>query len=149
MYHAAMTDEPIPTSRRPIGFWLRLLDRLVDEGLDTTLARAGLTRRQWQVLNVLHDGRASIAEVDDRVRPFLGADEPSTAPLVDQFVHDGWAAPTGARYRLTAAGASHHDRLLTEVSHYRRSMVAGIADEDYATTIGVLERMAGNLGWTG
>jgi DNA-binding MarR family transcriptional regulator len=143
-----MSDEPIPTSRRPIGFWLRLLDRLIDEGLDATLATAHLTRRHWQVLNVLHDGPASIAEADQRVRPFLGADEPSTAPLVDQLVNDGWAVPTGARFELTATGASRYEHLLTEVSHYRRSIIAGITDEEYATTIDVLERMAVNLGWT-
>jgi DNA-binding MarR family transcriptional regulator len=31
--------------RRPIGFWLKLVDRLIDEGLDAMLGEAGLTRR--------------------------------------------------------------------------------------------------------
>jgi hypothetical protein len=84
-----------------------------------------LTRRHWQVLNVLDYGPASIAEADERVRALLPADVPSTTtPVVDQPVND--------------AGASRYADLLSEVSHFRRSIIAGISDEDNATTIHVL-----------
>jgi DNA-binding MarR family transcriptional regulator len=148
MYLGAVTSDPIPTSRHPIGFWLKLVDRLIDEGLDATVAGAGLTRRHWQVLNVLHERPASIDEIDARVSPFLNDDEPSTAPVLDELANDGWAARHGARFELTTTGARRYDELLGEVSRYRRSTIAGISDRDYTTAIDVLERMATNLGWS-
>ena len=45
----------VPTDRRPIGFWLKLVDRLIDARLEASLG--GLSRRHWQVLNVA--GRAA------------------------------------------------------------------------------------------
>jgi DNA-binding PadR family transcriptional regulator len=144
-----MTNEPVPTSRRPIGFWLKLVDRLIDEGLEATLERARMSRRHWQVLNVLHDGPASVTEADERVRPFLDGDEPSTAPVLDQLVDHGWAEACSDRFELTATGVARYERLLGEVSEYRRSLIAGVSDDDYSKTIGTLERMAVNLGWTG
>jgi hypothetical protein len=62
----------IPTDRRPIGFWLKLVDRLIDERLDGTLG--DLTRRHWQVLNVVQQGQVDQREIDTRVRPFLGGE---------------------------------------------------------------------------
>ena len=62
----------VPTDGRPIGFWLKLVDRLIDKRLEASLG--GLSRRHWQVLNVVRKGRASQAEIDARVRPFIGAD---------------------------------------------------------------------------
>ena len=50
----------ISTDRRPIGFWLKLVDRLLDERLDETLG--DLTRRHWQVLNVLQQGAVDQAD---------------------------------------------------------------------------------------
>ena len=38
---------------RPIGYWLKKLDRLIDNHFDLQLSNAGLTRRQWQLLNLL------------------------------------------------------------------------------------------------
>ena len=59
-----------PTDGTPIGFWLKLVDRLIDKRLDASLG--GLSRRDWQVLNVVRQGRASQAEIDARIRPFIG-----------------------------------------------------------------------------
>jgi hypothetical protein len=46
-----------PTDRRPIGFWLKLVDRLIDERLGAPLGT--LSRRHWQVMNVVHHGPAT------------------------------------------------------------------------------------------
>ncbi|MBC7518186.1 MAG: MarR family transcriptional regulator [Microbacteriaceae bacterium] len=56
---------------RPIGFWLKLVDQLIDERFDTTLDEHGVTRRQWQMLNLLRRGPANRAELDAAVAPFL------------------------------------------------------------------------------
>ena len=38
---------------KPIGFWLKELDRLIDKHFEMQLSDAGLSRRQWQLLNCL------------------------------------------------------------------------------------------------
>ena len=53
-----------PADRRPIGFWLKLVDRLIDEGFDAVLGDAGLTRRHWQVLNLLQAEPATLQRID-------------------------------------------------------------------------------------
>jgi DNA-binding PadR family transcriptional regulator len=143
-----VTTGRVPTSHRPIGFWLKLLDRSLDDGLGAVLAGAGLTRRQWQVCNVLHNRSVSVAEVDEAIRPFLDDQEPSSAPVLDQLVADGWADRDGVRYELTPAGVARFDRVFDQVGEFRRSAVDGITDDEYDVAIRVLERMAGNLGWS-
>ena len=38
---------------RPIGWWVKELDRLLTEALDTTLEQESLNRTGWQVLNTV------------------------------------------------------------------------------------------------
>jgi hypothetical protein len=44
----------------------------------------GLSRRHWQVLNVVRQGRASYAEIDARVRPFIGTEGITALVLFSQ-----------------------------------------------------------------
>lgn len=59
--------------RRPIGYWLKHLDRLIEGNFERTLASDGLTRRHWQVLNTLSTGSRTEAEIVDALAPFLVA----------------------------------------------------------------------------
>jgi hypothetical protein len=56
-----------PADRRPIGFWLKLVDRLID----AVLGDAGLTRRHWQVLNLLQTQPVTLQRIDTQLAPFL------------------------------------------------------------------------------
>ena len=51
--------------RKPIGYWLKELDRLIEGTLDRALADEGVTRRDWQVLNALEPDPAP-REASDR-----------------------------------------------------------------------------------
>lgn len=133
----------IPTDRRPIGFWLKLVDRLIDERLGQSLGE--LTRRHWQVLNVVHQGAVDQAVIDARVRPFLDR-ESTTVREVADLRERGWIA--GDALTLTETGTTEFQHLLDAVSADRATMMAGVAPEAYATTVSTLERMARNLGWT-
>lgn len=134
----------VPTDRRPIGFWLKLVDRLIDKQLDASLG--GLSRRHWQVLNVVQQGRASQTEIDARVRPFIGS-EGTTAREVADLQRRGWLASGTATVELTELGTKEFARLLELVSADRTTLMIGIAPEEYASAVSVLERMARNLGW--
>ena len=122
----------IPTDRRPIGFWLKLVDRLIDERWEASLD--GLSRRQWQVLNVVHQGRTTQDEIDARVRPFLGGDG-TTAQEVAELQARGWVTSTVDALRLTHQGLREFQLLLDAVSADRRRLMTGIPQEDYASAV--------------
>lgn len=136
---------------RPIGFWLKLVDRLIDERFDEMLREQALTRRHWQVLSLLRQAPRTLPEVDAQVAPFLGSGEESTRPVLADLRARGWVSgddgPVGP-LTLTRAGAAAHDGLLEKVSASRRQVTAGISPGEYQATVEVLHRMASNLGWT-
>jgi DNA-binding MarR family transcriptional regulator len=137
-----------PADRRPIGFWLKLVDRLIDEGFDAVLGEGGLTRRHWQVLNLLQAESATVQQTDTVLAPFLSGGETTTRPVFDNLYARGWVAWTDDRHAaLTEAGAAEHAELLRKVSRSRERLTAGITPEEYAATIEILRRMALNLGW--
>lgn len=140
-------SEPAAHRQRPIGFWLKLVDRLIDEAFDAVLSTDGLTRRHWQVLDMLRRGATSGPALADRLAPFLSAAEPDVEPVLADLAGRGWVALDGDGARLTDAGAAAHQRLRTGVAATRERLVDGLTPEQYAATVDVLRRMAANLGW--
>jgi DNA-binding MarR family transcriptional regulator len=117
---------------------------LIGKQLDASLG--GLSRRHWQVLNVVQQGRASQAEIDARVRPFIGSEGTTTREVAD-LQRRGWLTSGTATVELTEPGTKEFARLLELVSADRTTLMTGIAPEEYASAVSVLERMARNLGW--
>jgi hypothetical protein len=131
---------------RPIGFWLKLVDRLIDQRFESLLEEHGVTRRQWQLLNVLQRGPATLEQLDAEVAPFLQEEAgESSADHLEELVGSGWVAPG---YSLTEAGVTALEGLSHAVGELRSGMTEGVSEDDYARTLAVLERMARNLGWT-
>ena len=64
-----MSQDMKTGSRRPIGYWLKHLDRLIEDTFSRTLAGQGLTRRHWQVLNTLAQGPARPADLSKALQP--------------------------------------------------------------------------------
>lgn len=139
-------------ANRPIGYWLNLVDRLIDEQFAATLDEHGVTRRQWQLLNVLARGDATVAELDQAIAPFLAAatdDTPaeSSTDHLGELIESSWVAPTTIGYTLTQRGRTAFDKLTEVVATQRTLFARGITAEEYEQTISVLERIARNLGW--
>ena len=143
-----MVTTSSPTPFRPIGFWLKLVDRLIDESLDAALADAGLTRRHWQVLNLLERGDVTGEDADDQLRPFLSDHELTTRPVFEDLIGRGWAMRDGERFRLTTEGVTSLAPVRATITETRRAAAAGIDVESYQATLAVLERIARNLGWS-
>lgn len=133
-----------PTDRRPIGFWLKLLDRLIDERLEASLG--DLSRRHWQVLNVVQQRPATQSEIDARVRPFLDQEQ-TTVREVSDLQQRGWLTVGSDSVALTELGTREFERLLDAVSADRAALMTGITPDEYAALVATLETMARNLGW--
>ncbi|MGY4643625.1 hypothetical protein [Cellulomonas sp. URHB0016] len=134
---------------RPVGYWLKVVDRLIESGFEEVLARDGLTRRHWQVLNVVHAGPAD----DEAVAQVLSAFEPSFEAPVGRaelvlLTSRRWLHREPAGYVFTEDGEEHFRVLGERVATFRQAVVEGVSEEDYATAIGVLEQVARNLGWS-
>jgi hypothetical protein len=137
------------TGELPIGYWLRLVDNLINEQFDATLDEHGVTRLQWQLLNVLAAGPQSVIQLDTAVRPFLVAVGAQTSiEHLTELIESGWVDATETGYELTERGHGARDRLSNVVAGQRTEMAAGVAPEDYRAAVKTLEQVARNLGWT-
>lgn len=135
--------------RRPIGFWLKLVDGLIEDQLDATLEEHGVTRRQWQILNLLADQSAAIGELEASLPPFLGQQgEETLAEHLEELSDSNWLSQEAGQYSLTALGHSSLAMLGEVVGQNHNQVSEGISAEDYGTANNVLERMARNLGWS-
>jgi DNA-binding MarR family transcriptional regulator len=134
----------VTDQRRPIGYWIKHLHDLVEGSLDDLLADQGLTRRHWQVLNVVVTGPLTLDDLDTTLAPFLDDRRPSLRPLTDDLRERGWVE--GDEWvTLTAAGIRAHEDLRRRVSTDRARLTEGIGAEEYLATIDVLTRMSANL----
>lgn len=135
---------------RPIGYWLKLVDRLIDEQFASTLEEHGVTRRQWQLLNVLSRESATVEQLDAAVAPFLSSDDgESSAEHLTELIESAWVDATPTGYELTDRGRTAFERLAEVVATQRTIVADGVTAEQYEQTVAVLERMARNLGWDG
>lgn len=55
---------------KPIGYWLKHLDRLIERAFDDKLGEQGVSRRQWQILNTLSQSDQTRDELLVALRPF-------------------------------------------------------------------------------
>ena len=115
---------------KPIGFWLKELDRLIDKHFEMQLSDAGLSRRQWQLLSLLANNPRSVPEL-----------QAALAGLVTR----GWAESRDNIVNLTETGLAHFEIVKAKVAEVRQALMAGISPEEYQATIDVIARMAANL----
>ena len=134
--------------QRPVGYWLRLVDGLIDDQFARTLDEHGVTRMQWQLMNVLARGQASVEMLDAAVKPFLSGSGETTIDHLTELIESAWVDATPTGYELTDRGHGALDRLTNVVSAQRTEMAAGVTEDEYFTTTRTLERMARNLGWS-
>ena len=127
---------------------MKLVDGLIDDQFATTLEEHGVTRRQWQLMNVLARGESTVEQLDAAVAPFLAADaEETSLEHLSELIESAWVDATPVGYELTERGRGALGRLTTVVSDQRTVMTTNLTEDDYLTTIATLERMARNLGW--
>jgi DNA-binding MarR family transcriptional regulator len=136
---------------RPLGYWLRLVDRLIDEQFATTLEEHGITRRQWQLMNVLAQAPASVDELDAAIAPFLAAatedrERESSVEHLTELIESAWVDATPTGYELTVRGQAALERLSVVVAEQRTVITRGVTDAEYEQTVEILRRVAVNLG---
>lgn len=131
-------DRDAPEAPRPLGFWLKTVDRLVSREIAAAFDDLDVTRREWRALNLIAgDVR------DDRLTAKLAA----RPHLVDSLVDRGWVADDDGEWRVTDDGRAALASLGERVSGIRSRVAGAVPAEDYATTLATLEAIARELGW--
>lgn len=124
---------------KPVGYWIKELDRLIEAEFARILDAAAVSRRDWQVLASLPIGPA---ELDRLLAPFLPE---GAAAVVGKLRARGWVDQEDDLIVLTEDGAAARARIAASVTAIRERSVEGVSAEDYATTVDTLSRMARNL----
>ena len=132
--------------RRPIGYWLKHLDRLIDQALERTLDADGLTRRHWQVLNTLAAGPSTNAALTAALQPFVEDDAKAVEVVLNDFLGRGWVrnVPAGG-VEISERGRAAHEAAMQRVAETRQALRRGITDDEYVSVVRILQRMASNL----
>jgi hypothetical protein len=131
---------------RPIGYWLKHLDRLIEAALERTFAGQKLTRRHWQIMNVLRESPQGAAGLTEAIRPFWGPGAITLGQVTGELTLRGWLTQDDAgRYTLTPAGQDGHAAVEQKVHGIRSTFLTGLTEQDYHATVQVLQRMAENM----
>jgi hypothetical protein len=130
---------------RPIGYWLKHVDRLIEATMVRVFEEEQLTRRHWQALNVLRRSSPDEAGLTEALRPFWGAGTITLDEVTGELTRRGWLTEDNGHYTLTPAGETAHATIEKKVRGIRETAQTGVSDEDYRHTIRVLQRMAKNL----
>jgi hypothetical protein len=130
----------------PIGYWLKHLDRLIEAAAERAFAEDKLTRRHWQIMNVLRESPQQEAGLTEAMRPFWGPGAITLKDVTGELTRRGWLTQddTG-RYMLTSAGQAGRATVEQKVHGIRCTFLTGLTEQDYRGTVRVLQRMAENL----
>ena len=131
---------------RPIGYWLKHLDRLIEAAAERAFAEEKLTRRHWQIMNILRESPQNAAGLTRAIRPFWGPGAITLDEVTGELARRGWLTQDDAgRYTLTPAGQAGHAAVETKVRGIRSTVLTGLTEQDYHATVQVLQQMAENM----
>ena len=123
---------------KPIGWWLKHVDRLIEASMDRVLAGEGIGRRHWQALNAVAGG----ADTEPALEAALGG---SVRVVLDQLRAKHWTQEIAGRITLTPSGSAARGRLVVAIRDHRARITAGLSDEEYRGAVETLRKMARNL----
>ncbi|MGD6980010.1 MULTISPECIES: MarR family winged helix-turn-helix transcriptional regulator [Citricoccus] len=143
-----LSDRP---TEQLLSYWLNMVDTLLTQRVNESLAEHGLTRAQWQLMNALTSRPQSAEELGHVLPPSVaGSDEgPRTVKEnLDELVESGWLVVEGDLYTLTSTGRTSGERVAAVVEEMRADITEGLDEEQYETVMTALQTMARNLGWS-
>ncbi|GGO62868.1 MarR family winged helix-turn-helix transcriptional regulator [Nonomuraea cavernae] len=128
-----------------IGSRLKRLDQLIEDTFEAVFAEAGVSRRQWQALNVISRGPTGESELHLALKPFWGSGD-TAAGVLTELSARGWIAhDTAGSHTLTPEGRTEHQAISDRVQDIRAQMTHDITPSEYDQLMNVLERMTRNL----
>jgi DNA-binding MarR family transcriptional regulator len=135
--------------QQPIGYWSWAAFHAVVTRTRAALAEIGTTQPQWWVLAQV--ARADTARSrDEMVRlleNYLDTGPEAMEREIDRTIAQGWIdEDSEGRLSITAEGRAFYDKAAALQDELWAERHAGISDEEYLTTLKVLQRFIHNTG---
>lgn len=137
-----MTEQSASPDIRPLGFWVALVGRLVDERYGAALEEHGVTRAQWHILALLRRGSASRERVQQ-----AAMEGPGRPDELAELVESAWIT-TGDTFELTDRGRTATDALAEVVDVIGTELDRAVPPQEAEVITAVLRRAAAELGWS-
>lgn len=135
------------TAPRPLGYWVKTLDRLIDEQFERAAESTGLSPGEWRVLNRLSIGAEQTATVEESLSALSDRDR-SVAETLEALVASGLVEQQAEEHRLSNDGYVRADQVEQAAMERIREQLGGDLDgEQYDALLARLEQMAKALGW--
>ncbi|MGW4384807.1 MarR family winged helix-turn-helix transcriptional regulator [Kitasatospora sp. NPDC004531] len=134
---------------QPAGYWTWAAYKAVVDRIQGALAGIGVTQPQWWVLNQLvHAGAPrSRGEIDAVLSGYLDVGHAGLDVQIDGVVAHGWATENAdGGLEITADGREFFAEAAALQRELWAERHAGISDEEYLTTVKVLQRFIHNTG---
>ncbi|MEU6313983.1 MarR family winged helix-turn-helix transcriptional regulator [Streptomyces sp. NPDC047014] len=135
--------------RQPIGYWSWAAYDAVITRTRAALAGIGTTQPQWWILAQVAGAERpkSREEVTAVLRGYLAVGDPALGEEIDTTVARGWITEDAeGRLGLTPEGRDFFERAAALQRELWDERHAGIPDEEYLTTLKVLQRFIHNTG---
>lgn len=135
--------------KQPIGYWSWAAYDAVVTRTRTALAELGTTQPQWWVLAQV--ARADTARTRDEVsrllRNYLATGPDIMESEIDRTIAQGWITQDAeGRLGLTPEGRAFYDKAAALQEELWTERHAGISDQEYLTTVKVLQQFIHNTG---
>ncbi|WP_406110837.1 MarR family transcriptional regulator [Streptomyces sp. NBC_01003] len=134
---------------QPIGYWAWAAYKAVVTRTRGALAEKDTTQPQWWVLAQVARAEhvKTRSEVSETLSGYLDVGQVVLAEEIDATIARGWLTEDAAgRLSLTAAGKDSFDELAALQGELWAERHAGVSDEEYLTTLKVLQRFIHNTG---
>ncbi len=135
--------------RQPIGYWSWAAYKAVITRTRGALAEIGTTQPQWWVLAQVAGAATARprAEVSRMLRNYLDTGAEAMEEEIDTTVAQGWITEDAeGNLGITAEGGAFFDKAAAVQRELWTQRHAGISDEEYLTTLKVLQRFIHNTG---
>lgn len=134
-------------AKQPVGYWSGAAQQAVVANIRAGLAEFDVTQPQWWILNQVATGESGRTRAE--VTAVLGGylDVGTAESEIDTLLgRDLLALGDENRLRLTPGGDTLYRRCAERQTAMRKQTHDGITDEEYLTTLKVLQRMIHNVG---
>ncbi|MEU1045299.1 MarR family winged helix-turn-helix transcriptional regulator [Streptomyces sp. NPDC005897] len=136
--------------RQPIGYWSWAAYKAVVTRTQAALAELGTTQPRWWVLAQVAraDTPKTRAEVSGILGNYLDAGPEAMESEIDATIAAGWITetPSDGLLSLTPEGRTFFEKAAALQGDLWTERHAGISDEEYLTTMKVLQRFIHNTG---
>lgn len=135
--------------KQPIGYWSWAAYKAVVTRTRAALADLGTTQPQWWVLAQVAraDTPKTRDEVSHLLRNYLDTGPEKMEAEIDATIAHGWITQdAGGRLSLTREGRAFFEKAAAVQDDLWAERHAGISDEEYLTTLKVLQRFIHNTG---